>query len=769
MIYQLFDEEIVAIHIASGTYHSLTGIAGEAFLCLGVGGATRSDVAAALALRYDAPAETIERDLERYFAKLEEEMLIAPVDPAPPFQPPPANGHARIAYNAPQFQTHRDLQQLFLLDPVHDVAAEGWPNVAPAAAAGGAGANLECRYAGSHIIFEKMPEETVAMNVGTGAYHSLSGPAEDVFLLLEHAPSVDELIAALAAKYEAPRAEIEDALRDFLNTLGAAGLIVMQPAGPGRESRDLTISRPGTGLAFSRMQLESFQDAPAPVDLSQDAGQPAQGRFRLRHEDLLAGSAGGESVVADREFGNYYRLNQPSSDVFVLLRQQAMSTQEITAALLRKYDVNERNLTCGVMILLRNLVRVNLLVYEPGEPRDRTVVPDLPAPSTKVAFEGFVCAIHKDLRSLMTPFNTGEFRKTAPRASTADWFLDSLRGHFEEAAARTVPMVERSLRAGGSLIRLRSIGDTYIHDLAKACSHLEIPTGAESGGLTIHIWDAAVPPSDSYFAAALERLFVDWPRQCGPRGEVTGIDGGRLAAIYHPGPDVLSVVDKEAGQAYFLKRDQSPLPYWEIGSPFRYVFHSWFASRGQQFIHGGAVGTADGGVLLAGKGGSGKSTTTMLCAADGMSFAGDDYCLADPATGFLSSLYNTGKLTGPEDLTRVPAMAGRSRNADSFENGGTGKGIYFLSEVWPERISSGFPLRAILIPSVTGESASRLEPCAKGDALLALLPSTVAQLPAADHSDCERMARLVERLPAYYLHLGKDTAQIPGVVRSALR
>ena len=142
-------------------------------------------------------------------------------------------------------------------------------------------------------------------------------------------------------------------------------------------------------------------------------------------------------------------------------------------------------------------------------------------------------------------------------------------------------------------------------------------------------------------------------------------------------------------------------------------------------------------------------------------------CLVDPGDGFLSSLYSTAKLKGPEDLTRVPEVRGHSHNRDGFEQGGEGKGIFFVSDVWADRLTTGFPLRAILIPRVGAEQKSRLEPCSPGEALLALLPSTVAQLPAAGQADCDRLAQLASKLPAYVLHLGADLDQIPILVRKA--
>lgn len=765
VIYQLFTDETVAIHLATGAYHSLPGIAGEAFLCLAPAGASVRDVAAQLASRYEAQVETIEEDLGRFFTKLEQESLVVRVDlngrSASAQKPQPID--QRAAYQAPNLHTHTDLQELFLIDPIHDVSAAGWPNLQPEldpAVSSEAASQQGFRISGPHVIFETMGDETVIMNLETGAYYSVIGAAEDVFRLFEQTPTFAELRSALSSKYAVDTAELEPALQTFLTALTDAGLIARQPES-GQAPRTLELARPGTGLPFSPMRLTSFQEA-----ASAASGAPPQPgrivRFRVRRNDLLMASASGEMVVADRQSGDYYRLNQPAVDVFSLLAEQPLRVEHLVAALLRKYDIPDRQMTGAVMILLRNLAAMNLVVMEAVEPEEQPLDPELSAPSSKIPFAGFHCEIYKDLRELMSPFNVQ--RPTVhSRASSAAFFLNAMGEYFVEAWK---PGAERSLKVAGCNVRLQSADPLFTDDLTKALAHLA--AGPAPADLTIHIWDASTPPRDPFFSLILERLFGNWGESCGPRGELLGIHGEDASAIYHPGPDILSVVDRKNGRAFFLKKDLSPLPYWEIGSPFRYIFHSWFADRGLQFVHGGAVGTPAGGVLLTGKGGSGKSTTTMLCAKAGMQFAGDDYCLADPRSGYLHGLYNTSKLKSTEDLTRLPEVAGLSRNVDSFENGGFGKGIYFLSDVWKDRLSSGFPLRAILIPSVTGSVGSRLDPCSPADALMAMMPSTVAQLPAACQSDSARIAALAEKLPAYHFYLGTDVAQIPPLVQEVL-
>jgi hypothetical protein len=52
--------------------------------------------------------------------------------------------------------------------------------------------------------------------------------------------------------------------------------------------------------------------------------------------------------------------------------------------------------------------------------------------------------------------------------------------------------------------------------------------------------------------------------------------------------------------------------------------------------------------------------------------------------------------------------------------------------------------------------------------LLALVPSTVAQLPFSGQADCLRLAALADKVPAYRLYLGSDLSQIPALIGELL-
>jgi len=127
VIYEKFEDELVAINLDTGAYHSLVGAAADAFVLLAEE-ATARELAEALSRRYAAPAETIEPVLEPFLAKLREEELVAPVETRTPRGPLRLPGdETGLPFVPPEVEAYHDLQSLFLLDPIHEVGEEGWP------------------------------------------------------------------------------------------------------------------------------------------------------------------------------------------------------------------------------------------------------------------------------------------------------------------------------------------------------------------------------------------------------------------------------------------------------------------------------------------------------------------------------------------------------------------------------------------------------------------------------------------------------------------
>jgi hypothetical protein len=162
-------------------------------------------------------------------------------------------------------------------------------------------------------------------------------------------------------------------------------------------------------------------------------------------------------------------------------------------------------------------------------------------------------------------------------------------------------------------------------------------------------------------------------------------------------------------------------------------------------------------VLLAGKGGAGKTTTTLASIHAGLSFVGDNYVLLsleDEPTVY--GLYGTAKLW-PETVKRLPHVESLIGALDVAHDQ---KIVLDVARHWPCQIATGLPIRAVVIPEITGSRRARVVPCSPGEALLALAPTTVLQLPR-ETTGLAAMAQLLRRVPTYKLELADDAMRGP--------
>jgi hypothetical protein len=340
-----------------------------------------------------------------------------------------------------------------------------------------------------------------------------------------------------------------------------------------------------------------------------------------------------------------------------------------------------------------------------------------------------------------------------------------VRERFARAAGATGGVIERSFLVGGCGLRLRFAGAALVPLLTPALTHLACAPEAlpADATLTVEAWDSAstggTAPSPGWSVA--DRL---------PRGEVRGYEAAdsRIRAAYHDDHGAISLLDAATGAGVFYARDARGIAPYETASPLRVILHWWLAGRARRFIHGGAVGTPEGGVIIVGRGGSGKSTSCLACLAapeTGLRYAGDDYgLLEEGAEPRVHSLYASAKLH-TDQFWRVPRLADLAARADGADEAKT---ILLLHDRFPERLIASFPLRAVLVPRIVGGPTTRLRPTSAGVALTALAPSTIFQLAGADGAALRAMRAVVEAVPAYLLELGEETAQIPELIAALL-
>ena len=176
------------------------------------------------------------------------------------------------------------------------------------------------------------------------------------------------------------------------------------------------------------------------------------------------------------------------------------------------------------------------------------------------------------------------------------------------------------------------------------------------------------------------------------------------------------------------------------------------------------VGNATAGVLIGGISGSGKSTTAIACVEAGFDYAGDDYVLAslDPRQT-AHCLYTTAKVA-PGALARFPALASSLDEDASSEE----KAVLQLSRDRSDQIAASIPIVAAVLPRVRGSGPTELRPLSDAEAVLALGPSTILQLPHRSHDALELMTELLKQIPSYRLELGKETRDAVPLLRTLI-
>jgi hypothetical protein len=317
-------------------------------------------------------------------------------------------------------------------------------------------------------------------------------------------------------------------------------------------------------------------------------------------------------------------------------------------------------------------------------------------------------------------------------------------------------MDARCVRIGGHVIELRFATPGLLPCIMPAFAHLAVDLASEPE-LVVDIWDGA-----STAAGAPPMPDVD-PES--PAGAFYFFEDPPMRGVFQPGMRALSVLDHGTDRAWYFVDHPATLPYWERAAPIRQILHWWMATRGHQQVHSGAVGLPDGGLLLVGKGGSGKSTTSLVSLTSQLRYAGDDYAMVSLAPQpWVHSLYSSGKVH-PDNLTRVPHLLPALSNAEHLA---TEKGVVFVDQHFPDHMIGGFPLRAIVMPTITGRPDTRVVATSRAAALAALAPSTVFQLHTAGAEALQYMARLVREVPAYVLELGADVNDIPAVLLELL-
>lgn len=124
VIQETMDGEALIIHTTSGIYFSAEGT-GEYIWNALLAGHTVDEIAGAYADGEAPISADVSMAIMNFAQLLQDEQLIVPTDSAAPTG---ALVHATQPFSVPALQKYTDMQELLLVDPIHEVdPRSGWP------------------------------------------------------------------------------------------------------------------------------------------------------------------------------------------------------------------------------------------------------------------------------------------------------------------------------------------------------------------------------------------------------------------------------------------------------------------------------------------------------------------------------------------------------------------------------------------------------------------------------------------------------------------
>jgi hypothetical protein len=123
---ETFDDEVVIVNFDSGKYHSLQGSAARIWQWFGNAPAL-SAVLERATVSFDGDGREIAAAVAAFVETLRGEGLLVPATADAPSGHAAADTRGVEPFAAPVLNTFSDMQELLLLDPIHEVDAAGWP------------------------------------------------------------------------------------------------------------------------------------------------------------------------------------------------------------------------------------------------------------------------------------------------------------------------------------------------------------------------------------------------------------------------------------------------------------------------------------------------------------------------------------------------------------------------------------------------------------------------------------------------------------------
>ena len=133
VVSETVDDETIIVNLDTGAYYDLNPVGACIWMHV-ESGRSVGETADEVVRRFGADETEVNGSVVDFVGRLVEEGLITEIGQG--IDPPSPNGTGRsglsegLPYVPPAINKHRDMQELLLLDPIHEVDEAGWPVVA---------------------------------------------------------------------------------------------------------------------------------------------------------------------------------------------------------------------------------------------------------------------------------------------------------------------------------------------------------------------------------------------------------------------------------------------------------------------------------------------------------------------------------------------------------------------------------------------------------------------------------------------------------------
>ncbi len=284
---------------------------------------------------------------------------------------------------------------------------------------------------------------------------------------------------------------------------------------------------------------------------------------------------------------------------------------------------------------------------------------------------------------------------------------------------------------------------------------------ADPGSFTIHVIEGA--------SCGLPRPRLAWKRSdFGNKRTVHGWSDDRRTTYLLREEHGLAIADWCSRQAIVWIPAREAVPWYERAAPFRWLFDGLADRLDMSTLHAAVVGRNGRGVLIAGRGSTGKSTLALAALGRGLDFVGDDYCLLSQRSGGAVTypLYTTAKWK--TDASVAPGWL-RNVRPDAVDKTQM-KNILHVDLARPGQPVSQLSVEAIIAPAFApdDDSSPRLVPISGRAALRFLAASTIALSEGDGELLVRSLGDLVRSVPAFRLLMPRDPDASVAVIDALL-